>query len=60
MNYKLTTRLNMRLTLLASGFVLWANTGCSFGDAVLDGFFGAISTSVVSLLSPLILTGAGG
>ena len=60
MNYKLVTRLRMRLTLLASGFVLWANTGCSFGDAVLDGFFGAISATVVSLISPLILTGTGG
>ena len=60
MNYKLTTRLNMRLTLLASGFVLWANTGCSFGDAVLDGFFGSISATVVSLISPLILAGTGG
>ncbi len=60
MNYKLITRLRMRLTLLASGFVLWANTGCSFGDAVLDGFFGAISATVVSLISPLILTGTGG
>ena len=60
MNHKITTRLNMRLTLLASGIVLWANTGCSFGDAVLDGFFGAISATVVSLISPLILTGTGG
>ena len=60
MNYKLITRLNMRLTLLASGFILWANTGCSFGDAVLDGFFGAISDTVVSLISPLILTATGG
>ena len=60
MNYKLITRLRMRLTLLASGFVLWANTGCTFGDAVIDGFFGAISATVVSLISPLILTGTGG
>ncbi len=57
---KLTTRVRRRLTLLASGFVLWANTGCSFGDAVLDGFFGAISATVVSLLSPLVLAGTGG
>ena len=60
MNHKLITRLRMRLTLLASGIVLWANTGCTFGDAVIDGFFGAISATVVSLISPLILTGAGG
>ena len=60
MNYKHTTRLNMRLTLLASGLVLWANTGCSFGDAVLDGFFSAISDTVASLISPLILAGTGG
>ena len=60
MNYKLITRLRMRLTLLASGFVLWANTGCSFGDAVLDGFFGVISDTVASLISPLILTATGG
>ncbi len=60
MNYKLITRLRMRLTLLASGFVLWANTGGTFGDAVIDGFFGAISATVVSLISPLILTGTGG
>ncbi len=57
---KLTARVRMRLTLLASGIILWANTGCSFGDAVIDGFFGAISATVVSLISPLILTGAGG
>ena len=57
---KLTGHVRMRLTLLASGGVLWANTGCSFGDAVIDGFFGAISTSVVSLISPLILAGTGG
>ena len=57
---KLTARVRMRLTLLASGFVMLANTGCSFGDAVLDGFFGAISATVVSLISPLILAGAGG
>ena len=60
MNYKVITRLRMRLTLLASGIVLGANTGCSLGDAVLDGFFGAISATVVSLISPLILAGAGG
>ncbi len=60
MNYKLITRLRMRLTLLASGLVLWANTGCSFGDAVLDGFFGGISNSVASLLSSLVLAGIGG
>ncbi len=57
---KFITRVRMRLTLLASGIVLWANTGCSFGDAVIDGFFGAISATVVSLISPLILPGAGG
>ena len=57
---KLTGHVRMRLILLASGGVLWANTGCSFGDAVIDGFFGAISTSVVSLISPLILAGTGG
>ena len=57
---KLITRTRMRLTLLASGIVLWANTGCSFGDAVLDGFFGAISATVVSLISSLVLAGAGG
>ncbi len=57
---KLTGHVRMRLTLLASGGLLWANTGCSFGDAFIDGFFGAISTSVVSLISPLILAGAGG
>lgn len=57
---KLTARFRRRLTLLASGIILWANTGCSFGDAVIDGFFGAISDSVVSLISPLILAGAGG
>ena len=57
---KLTGHFRTRLTLLASGGVLWANTGCSFGDAVIDGFFGAISTSVVSLISPLILAGTGG
>ncbi len=60
MIYKHITRLRMRLTLLASGLVLWANTGCTFGDAVIDGFFGAISATVVSLISPLILTGTGG
>ena len=60
MNYKLITHPRMRLTLLASGLVLWANTGCSFGDAVLDGFFGVISDTVASLISPLILTGTGG
>ena len=57
---KLIKRTRMRLTLLASGFVLWANTGCSFGDAVRAGFFGAISATIVSLISPLILAGAGG
>ena len=57
---KLITRTRMRLTLLASGIVLWANTGCSFGDAVIDGFFGAISATVVSLISSLVLAGAGG
>ena len=57
---KLTGHFRMRLTLLASASVLWANTGCSFGDAVIDRFFGAISSSVVSLISPLILAGAGG
>ena len=57
---KLIARSRMRLTLLASGIVLWSNTGCSLGDAVLDGFFGAISATVVSLISPLILAGAGG
>ena len=60
MNYKLITHPRMRLTLLASGLVLWANTGCSFGDAVLDGFFGVISDTVASLISPLILTATGG
>ncbi len=60
MNYKHITRLNMRLTLLASGFILWANTGCSFSDAVLDGFFSVISDTVASLISPLILTATGG
>lgn len=57
---KLTARVRRRLTLLASGIILWANTGCSFGDAVIDGVFGAISATVVSLISPLILAGAGG
>ncbi len=57
---KLTARVRMYLTLLASGTVLWANTGCSFGDAVLDGFFGGISNSVASLLSSLVLAGIGG
>ena len=60
MNHKHITRLDMRLTLLASGFILWANTGCSFGDAVLDGFFGAISDTVATLLSSLVLPGPGG
>ncbi len=60
MNYKHTTRLNMRLTLLASGFILWAGTGCSFSDAVLDGFFSVISDTVASMISPLILAGTGG
>ena len=60
MNYKHITRLNMRLTLLASGFVLWANTGCSFGDAVLDGFFSVISDTVASMIAPVILTATGG
>lgn len=57
---KLTARVGRRLTLLASGMILWANTGCTLGDAVIDGFFGAISATVVSLISPLILPGAGG
>ncbi len=60
MFFKLTEHVRMRLALLAMGGFLWANTGCSFGDAVIDGFFGAISGSVVSLISPLILAGAGG
>ncbi len=60
MYFKLARHVRMRLTVLASGGVLLANTGCSFGDAVIDGFFGAISGSVVSLISPLILAGAGG
>ena len=60
MNYKLITRLRMRLTLLASGLVLWANTGCSLSDAVTDGFFGGISSTISSLLSSLLLAGIGG
>ncbi len=57
---QLTARVRMRLTLLASGIVLWANTGCSFGDAIIDGFFGGISNTVASLISSLALAGAGG
>ena len=60
MNYKHITRLNMRLTLLASGFILCANTGCSLGDAVLDGFFSVVTDTVASLIFPLILAGTGG
>ncbi len=59
MNYKLTTRLNMRLTLLASGLVLSANTGCSLSNAVTDGFFGGISNRISSLLTSLLLAGVG-
>ena len=52
---KLITRTRMRLTLLASGIVLGANTWCSFGDAVIDGFFSGISNTIASLLSSLVL-----
>ncbi len=57
---KLTAGVRTRLTLLASGIFLGANTGCSFGDAVIDGVFGGISDTVAALLSTLVLSGAGG
>lgn len=54
------SRLGTRLTLLASGLVLWANTGCTLGDAVLDGFFGGISDTVASVITSLIQSAPGG
>ena len=54
------SRLGTRLTLLASGLVLWANTGCTLGDAVIDGFYGGISDTVASVITSLIQSAPGG
>ncbi len=57
---KFIRRCRWRLALPASATVLWSNTGCSFGDAVVDGFFGSVSDTIASVITTLALGAVGG